>query len=69
MKKRDMPEWDGTGNPFEWILDAAARLLEERNGNPDRTRRIPDLRLYVSGRLVDLPQNTLRALITKRNKR
>lgn len=60
MPKRDMPEWDGFGNKFEWILDAAIRLREERNGNPDRTRSIPDLRLYISGRLVDLPQVPVR---------
>ncbi len=60
MPKRDMPEWDGFGNKFEWILEQAKRLREERNGHLDRTRNLPDLRLYVCGRLVDMPKVPVR---------
>ena len=56
MNGRKMPEWDGTGNKYEWILEQAKRLREERNGHAARPSRIPDLRLYVFGRLVDLPK-------------
>lgn len=59
MPKRDMPEWDGFGNKYQWILEQAKRLREERNGHIDRPSRIPDLRLYISGRLVDLPKVAL----------
>lgn len=40
-RKSKFPEWDGTGNKFEWILEQVRRMRDRPANQP--------WRLYVNG--------------------